>query len=214
MNELGERFVYYRLASKRADRGKQAESALSNIGQFADMRHDLADSMAELFNPFPPLPGIGQFLSRPRRDQLTALADFTSMARSAVNRDPYHRYLIENVPAPESPARLAGELAVLLGSLAAVGVEEDAAWKVVRKVARDSVPPVRAEIIGVLAATTSPMLLAAIAARMKPSKTTVLYSLEDLHALGVLDKVKGQTGAADLWKLSEWGLQLYEKSGF
>lgn len=214
MAELGERFVYFRLTNKRADRGKQAESALNNIGQFAEMRHDLSDAMAELFNPFPPLPGIGQFLSRPRREQLTALADFTSMARSAVNRDPYRRYVIENVPAPESPARLAGELAVLLGSLAAVGVEEQAAWRVVRKVAADSVPPVRAAILNALAAATRPMPLATIAAQVKPSKTTVLYSLEDLGSLGVLAKLKGHTGAADLWKLSEWSLQLYEKAGF
>jgi hypothetical protein len=42
----------------------------------------------------------------------------------------------------------------------------------------------------------------------------VLYSLEDLGSLGVLAKLKGHTGAADLWKLSEWSLQLYEKAGF
>ena len=72
------------------------------------------------------------------------------MARSPIERDRYSRE-IELVPDPEAPARFALILASLLEGLYAIGVEREHAWKLVTKVAFDSMPAQRRQVIRLLA---------------------------------------------------------------
>ena len=214
MASLGERFVYYRLKSDRADRPNQGDSALDHIGHTAGMRKELSDAIAELFDPLPELPKIQDFLIGRRREQIIALANLSSMARSAVERDNFTHDIVL-VQDPESPTRMATALGLLLGGMVAIGVPEGEAWNVVRKVALDSVPPIRKAALCVLLGTAGCMDLSTIGmqARLGCSPTTLRRALEDLEAHRLLCRQHGEKSKS-LWSVTEWTRQLHQKAGF
>ena len=86
-------------------------------------------------------------------ETLITLADLVAKARAPVQRDGYSRDVVAS-PQPEGPGRLAKQLRQLLVGLCIVhgkhepGEEELA---ILRKVARDTMPPFRAAILEALA---------------------------------------------------------------
>jgi hypothetical protein len=147
-----------------------------------------------------------QPLDDAERDRLIDLAVFVARARSAVERDGYSRD-IELIPGPESPARLVQALANLLAGLDVVGVPRKAAWQVVAKAARDSVPALRLEALAELADGEEQGTPAVAAALGYPTQTT-RRTLEDLAAYGLVLRTSrseprdGKGRSADHWQIS------------
>jgi hypothetical protein len=131
---------------------------------------------------------------------IVALADFTTLARSAVQRDKYTRD-IEVAPSPEGPGRFARELAVLWTALETMGHQD--AVEFVRRVALDSITPARSAIISALAADgqldTNQLL-----GRTRLSKSSNRRIIEDLTVLRIVVQVKrGSENEAAVFGLSE-----------
>jgi hypothetical protein len=74
------------------------------------------------------------------------LAELVARARSSVDRDAYSRE-IELIPQPEAPARIALVLRRMLGGLVAIGTPPEDAWRLVAKMALDSLPAVRQAVL-------------------------------------------------------------------
>ena len=72
-----------------------------------------------------------------------------------------------------------------------------------RRVAFDSIPKLRRVVLGVMATHRVAMSTTEITIQVKHPKTTVLRTLEDLHAHGVIDRLRVKQGVTDSWRLSE-----------
>ena len=205
MGAMGERFLLYRLPT--ADAGEQAAAALDHDGHEADMRRELGDAVAGLFAneltaPAPP--------SNAERAGLIALSAFVARSRSAVERDGYSRE-VELVSDPESPARLVLTFSRLLAGLTAIGVERPEAWRVVTKVALDSMPALRLIAIRVLYAAPADTQIETgkVADDVRYPTSTTRRVLEDLAAHGVAVRGRHGQGRSDTWQLSDWARARY-----
>ena len=86
-------------------RERQAGTALGRGRKTTAMRAQLAAAVSGLFAGLPHEPELLD-LDEPELSRIARLSDFTTLARSAVERDGYSRE-VELVPDPEMPARLA-----------------------------------------------------------------------------------------------------------
>jgi hypothetical protein len=200
MAGLGERFALYRLEA--VDERTQARRAIAHAGREGAMRAELAEAVAGLFAKVH-LPDVPPPLQVTEQDRLIDLATLAVCCRSAVERDRYNRE-VELIPQPEAPARLALVLLRLLAGLDAIGVERAEAWRLVTKVALDSMPALRRTVLAKLAASHQPQTTTDLATTVGYPTTTARRALEDLAAHGVLEHTSQGKGKADLWTLSTW----------
>jgi len=200
MASMGERFIMYRMPP--IDDEELAARALDHQTSGRNMREELSRAVTDLFkaidvNDHQVIDGTG-------RDRLIALATLAVRCRSAVERDSHSRE-VQLVPEPEAPGRLTIVLAQLFSGVTAVGASNEQAWRVVEKVALDSIPALRLRIVSVLArAMGPPILLDAIADAVQHPPQTTRRAIEDLvlhRVVRCVDKRKGQAGS---WSLSEW----------
>ncbi len=114
------------------------------------------------------------------------LARDVALLRTHVHRDGY-THDIGSLPEPEAPARLTNQFIKLARGLAAIHAKSDVTEEemaLVRRVARDTVPRIRLQILEAVhggAATID-----AIASTTRLSRRTVERKVEDLTVLGVL----------------------------
>jgi energy-coupling factor transporter ATP-binding protein EcfA2 len=193
MGAMGERFVLYRLPE--VDPNVQARQALSHAGRERRMRKELAAAVAHLFEIAADKP---RELDEPER---VRLIDLVVKARSAVERDGYSRE-IELVPGPEAPTRIITVLDRMLAGLDVIGVARDDAWKVVTKLALDSIPALRLAVLYALmdgqADTNN------ISGKVRHPAQTTRRALEDLVAHGLVELERQGEGKPHLWSLSNF----------
>lgn len=206
MGSMGERFVLYRFET--ADGDKQVDRALDHVGHEHEMRAELGAAVERFIGGLY-LPSSLPKLAPAEADRLKALATLAVRCRSAVERDNYHRD-IELIPEPEAPGRLALVLARLLGALDLMGVEHDESWRVVAKVALDSMPALRRAVLHELLGSTGERSTTSIGASINYPTQTTRRALEDLQAHGVLSKTAGGEGRADMWAVSAWARRRWE----
>jgi len=197
MDALGSRFAMYRVDV--GERDKQTRRSLSHLRSAAAMRAALREVVAGFFQGIELSQSEQHNLTDDDVEQLVILSDFITLARSPVERDGYSRE-IELVPDPEAPARFAGMLASILEGLRAIGLHDQDAWKLVVKVAFDSMPAQRRQVLELLVDTDTVTTRSAAEALGLPT-TTVRRTLEDLAAHAVLIRESGGEGKADLWRL-------------
>jgi hypothetical protein len=203
MSSMGERFVLYRMPT--LDPSEQGRRALAHAGREATMRRELHEAVGVFFEGdlHPPLP-----LSRVDENRLVSLATLAARCRSAVERDGYRRD-VELVPEPEVPTRLSVGLSRVLGGLDAIGVVREEAWRVLTKVALDSIPAPRRAALNALLACTCPVGTGDLAAAIGYPTTTARRILEDLAAHSVVERYPGGKGETDNWSLTEMAHMLY-----
>lgn len=209
MAALGERFLNYRAEMSAEDEAKQGEQALANVGRESRMRTELAVAVAGLFAGIV-LPEEMPAAPEGIKKALVNLAVLTVRCRSAVIRDGYTRE-IELVPANEAPARLAKQLLLLWHGLRIIGLDDEEAWQLVRKVSLAGMVTLRRRVLEALSAddwqdTTT------IAETVAHPTTTTRRALEDLTAHSVALRQAGGSGKADKWQLSPWAATLYQET--
>jgi hypothetical protein len=193
---MGERFLLCRIAP--ADRA-QAVRALKHSGaRTAAMRRELADAVCGLF-------ATARQEPQPRTsDEETCLVRWASLAvrlRSTVERDRQTRE-IEAVYGAEGPARLVLTLAGLLDGLDVLGCDRKRAMSVVRRVAFDSVPPLRRKAYDLIRKLATEVSTKGLAERLDLPTVTVRRILEDLAAYGLLRRIAGTAVTQpDTWTL-------------
>jgi hypothetical protein len=200
MAAMGQRFFLFRLPT--IDAHAQAEKAFDGNAKETAMRDELGHTVKRFFqgrtfdhvDPTKASPAM--------REHLIQLAMLTVVARSPIERDRHTRE-ITLIPDAEAPARAVKVMAKLWASLRAIGVADQRAWELVRKVGFDSIPKLRRAILEALAVSTIPKTSAEIAIVLGHPTSTTKRALEDLagHRLVQREKIKGKR--ADLWSLTD-----------
>ena len=117
------------------------------------------------------------------QERLLKAADIVTYARTAVERD-YHGDVID-AHAPEMPTRFAKQLAQMVRGGIALGMSRGEAMRLAMRCARDSIPPLRLEILLDLASNPRSRAVDVCRRITKPYRT-VRRELEALHMLGLL----------------------------
>jgi hypothetical protein len=147
---------------------------------------------------------VSRAINDDERDQLIRLAAYTARARTPVDRDGYHREILYK-PQVEGPGRLVKAYRRLLGGLEAIGCDLDTAWSLLARMAVDSAPAMRTDIIRELLRRDAPARTAEIAASLDVVKDTAQLHLEDLSLLKVAAYDRGEGDKAPyMWSATEW----------
>jgi hypothetical protein len=179
ISTMGDRFVIIR-ADSSSGRAKSATKAIRNIGSETQMRKELAHSAGALIGHINKKEYV---LSDDEIDQLIKAADIVTAARTGVERD--YRGEVINAHALEMPTRFAKQLAMLVRGAVAIGIPVEEAMNLAIRCARDSIPPLRAEILLDIAAhpNSEPH---EVHRRIERPRHTVRRELEALHMLRLL----------------------------
>jgi hypothetical protein len=204
---LGERFIYHRLLTP--DRRKMAVRALKARGQEREMREELQAAVAEFIEPIDFSSPMA--LSEATEDQVVALADFTTRARSGVDRDSYQRD-ITAVPVPEAPTRFLKQIGSLAVALKVMGYSETDAMRRVAGVAQESIPPTRLNTLRLLRQTAGMMDTQEIADEIGLATSSTRRVLEDLTALELTGREAGPGGrdGSHKWWLTDESRETWE----
>ena len=189
MGALGERFILLRLPDVDADAMGASALAQTDLGP---MRAQMREAMGGLIE-HADIAKVTRTLTEDEKTKLIALAKYTATARTPVVRDGYTRE-VTVLPQPEGTGRLVKQYRALLGGLEAIGCAEAGAWLILHRVARDSVPALRAKIIDkLILGPTDPepyagpeeILTGNIAKAVGLSAKNVRNHLEDLTLLNM-----------------------------
>lgn len=213
-NSLGSRFLYYRLGI--IDQKQAAIAAENNVGKREAWRGELSAAVKKFFSEFV-LPSSIRDISVPPEilEKIISFAMFTARCRTDVDRDGYQR-IVEILPTPEGPSRLARQFSVLARSIAAVRGKREAGEEelgIIRKLAFGTISKKRVSVISALYARASEETLSTreIAVEINLPVNTTKELLEDLSLLEIIHRqiedYGGEDGSAKdatrayLWRL-------------
>jgi hypothetical protein len=177
---MGDRFVLFRNDSNtgRREAGRQA---MQNAGLENRMRRELATAAAGVLQQ---VKDERHELTVEEEDRLLAAADLVTRARTAVIRD--FRGDVVDAHAPEAPTRFLKQLVQLMRGCLSLGMSREDALHLALRGARDSVPPLRLDILEDLG--TNPWAsVREIRQRLNRPRNTVDRELQGLHMLQLLD---------------------------
>jgi hypothetical protein len=178
---MGDRFVSIRIDSKSlATRISSGMKSIHNTGSEIQMREELANAVGGVIAGMntDEVPITGE-----EEKRLLKAANIVTMARTAVERD--FRGDVIDAHAPEMPTRFAKQLAQVLRGGVAIGMTRARAMQLAIRCARDSIPPLRLEIlldIGFHPASQT----GHVRKRIGKPWHTIKRELEALHMLGLV----------------------------
>ena len=198
---LGERFVLYRPLRTNVE----AEAMKALLRKEAPWRDRIAvktqQAVAQAEQGLAQVKIPGRF-----NERLSALAQFTAMGRTGVQRNGYSKD-ITSLPAPEGPGRLIRQFLKLLQGLCAVWDRirpTECELAVLAKVARDSIPAIRLPRIEAL--YLEPQCKETLSQTTGIPQSTLFYRLEDLKVLRIAREVdEGWSLTDDFQKICETG---------
>jgi hypothetical protein len=183
IESLGDRFVLAR-ADSTTGRLEAALQAIENTGREAAMRAELAQVMGALIASADL--GVRQ-LDDSERERLIKLANVVTWTRSGVERD--YRGDVINAHAPEMPTRFAKQLAQVMRGALSIGIPTDEAMRLATRSARDSLEPLRRDLLLDVAANPGSNPDEVHRRTSKPL-TTTKNTLVAMHTLGLLTCVE------------------------
>ncbi len=217
---LGERFLQYRML--QPDRRAATKKGMSNSDNIISIRQELEEMFNEYLEGFEYLEDYPE-LDGGWIDEIVEISDFATLARSGIKRDPKDRE-ISHVFAAEMPIRFSKQLTLLAKAFVMMGVPE-VGKIILRKIALDSLPKNRINVLAVLVSekeidlTTIEATLGVdsidsnqvdqvwkteeVATALNLPTGSTRRILEDLNALGVIDRFKHGSGNADTWKIKD-----------
>jgi hypothetical protein len=141
VSTMGDRFVLLRLDSTlwREESGLRA---LANVGKETQMRQELAVAVGGLLDH---AAKCVPELAKAEIAQLVKLGNVVTMARTPIERD--FKGEAVDAHAPEMPTRLSKQLGQIVRGGAAIGMTRAQAMRLAVRCARDSIPPLRLEIL-------------------------------------------------------------------
>jgi hypothetical protein len=179
---MGERFLLGRLAPEDG----QFLHALKHAGaKTADMRQELVESVVKLFakDLREPIPlGTDEALD------INEVVSLVVALRGPIERDRHSRE-IENIYGKEGTGRLGLMLERLLGGLDGLGVERNRGLDVIKRVAMDSVPPIRRAAYECVYKYHD-VVTADVAVDLRLPTGTCRRALEELAAYGLVERRK------------------------
>jgi hypothetical protein len=176
---MGDRFVIIR-ADSGSGRAKSATKAIRNTGSETQMRSELSQAVHALLSHAKKDEYV---LTDDEVDRLIKAADIVTAARTGVERD--YRGEVINAHALEMPTRFAKQLGQLVRGGVAIGMPVKNAMRLAIRCARDSIPPLRCEILLDIAASPNSEPHE-VHRRIGRPRHTVRRELEALHMLRLL----------------------------
>ena len=178
---MGDRFVSIRVDSKsQITRKSSGMKSIRNTGAEKQMRDELANAVGGVVAGM----NIADVaLSDDENEQLLNAANIVTMARTAVERD--YRGEVIDCHAPEMPTRFLKQLAQIIRGGVAIGMTREQAMKLAIRCARDSIPPLRLEILLDIAIHPRSQT-GHVRKRISKPWSTIKRELEALHMLGML----------------------------
>jgi hypothetical protein len=128
-------------------------------------------------------------------------------ARTAVERD--YRGEVIDAHAPEMPTRFAKQLTQMMRGGIAIGMTRERAMQLAIRCARDSIPPLRLEILLDLAGHPGSQP-GEVRRRISKPWTTIKRELEAMHMLGVVRCVEENVTTKNLEEKTIWHYSLAE----
>jgi hypothetical protein len=191
---LGERFLYYRVGG-----GDRMSMAMENSTGIGDHRRRLQEVTVRFMKQLDGFTEMNWDELHPNMvDKLATLAIFCAAARAGVERNSWSK-IIEVFPNPEGPARLAKQFKIMALSLAVVRNQrnvDDSIYKVVCKIARDSMPETRFRVLKALWRLNEEKedwySTSDVSQRAGLPRSTTLKKLEDLHLLKLIAQELGE----------------------
>jgi hypothetical protein len=157
-------------------------------------------------------------LSDAERHELVRLTRYAGTARTAVERDGYNYELLVT-PQPDGPGRLVIAMRQLLGGMEAIGADHDTAWRVVRRVAADTVPSLRTQMLAELlsggeALWSQPRRTSDLGECVGMVTKTAHRVLDDLALIGLVKRSKAShaDNSPDLWAPTPLLLRLWPRN--
>ncbi len=136
-------------------------------------------------------------------DKLWALSDFVVTARSGVHRDQFSKSIDEH-PEAEQPPRLKEQLLLLGSVLRSIRMKKEFSceeYKLLYKVAIDTIPPKRLSVLKLLFDNEGIFFTTALVAeRISLPTDSCRIVLEDLQALKIVDRIGSRVHE---WQISE-----------
>jgi hypothetical protein len=177
---LGDRFVLIRMDSSRG-RSKAARKSIGNTGNEVAMRAELRAAAGGLLEQ---VCTDELVLTDAEIGKIAAMADIVTRARTAVERD--YKGDVTDVHAPEMPTRLAKQLTQVVRGGVSIGIPRGEAMRLAVRCARDSIPPLRLEILLDIAKNPKTSVGEVRRRNNKPWKTTK----REMDALQMLDMLQ------------------------
>lgn len=214
MSVLGDRFIMYSM--KQPNRKEVSRRMLINQKGVDNKRGHLQDCVTEFVTHV--LENINDEdevqLSDKTKEDLLDIADFVTMARSGVITD-YKTGNVEFVPTAEMPTRMMGQLYTLASGILALnkvfhipnhpsarGALTEQETKLLMKVAFDSIPRTRRDLIVPIAEYRDGVTTAGLATRVSLPTDTVKKYLSHLNALNVVERTKNKSNH-DIWIIKD-----------
>lgn len=201
--ELGERWVYWRFPEKE-HYYSESVMAMNNGGRAGweeEMRESIREFLEEVNLSFAsPTPKRALELS-----ELSSIHNIASVAvrcRSGVRRDSYSKEII-GAKEGELEVRLSGVLSQFLIGMDHIGVPAAMRWRLLGKIALDSMPKTRKLIVETVAVT--PCTAEELQLVVKCSLSVVKRIVEDLQVHDVVTRKDGKI------HLTEWMTEHYRR---
>lgn len=211
---LGERFIQYRIAA--SDENATLKKAIANIGREKQMREELKRAFGGFLEYLDTSP-LDVDLPEQILNRISALVRLVIRARTGVIRDYNGKREIIYTPEHEGPARLGKQLVALGVGLARLrGSQrlEEQDYSLLYRVGLDSIHKLRRRVLSHLAACNGNVATPDIATSVRLSTQTTRRFLEDLEAVGLVERTKagGYETAPDLWRLTPEARALWEEA--
>lgn len=210
INQLGERFLYYRCPG--GDSMLKIKAALRNSNVKQEMREELAAAAKMVLDQDVPEKVI---VPDELCERIAHLADLVARARSPVKREGGTEE-IEYAPCPEVGTRLAGQLIQLARGISVARGQDscdESVMEVLRHVAISSIPQFRWRVLNLLSRHSTPMSTGEVGQILKAGSGSVKRSLEDLWSLDFVDRVCIGKGSSYHWTLSGLGRERLGQAG-
>ncbi|OBA83692.1 hypothetical protein A9W99_07485 [Mycobacterium sp. 1164966.3] len=178
--KCGDRFLLLRIDSTR-ERVAVAQSTLKVIGREGEMREELKQLAAGVIAGVDA--NIPIELSATDQSALIEAADLVTRCRTAMERDYQSNPVMAH--APEAPTRFVKQLAQVMRGAIAIGHTNTAALRLALRVARDSMPPLRLQILNHLEKESQQTTTDVRRALQKPHNT-IDRELQAMQLLGVV----------------------------
>ena len=176
---MGDRFVILRVDSNFG-RKTSSQRAIRNTGGEARMREELAAAVGGLVAH---ASTDEVELTESEETRLVKAADIVTMGRTAVERD--YRGEVSYAHMPEMPMRFVKQLVQIVRGGVAVGMSREQSMQLAIRCARDSIPPLRLEVLLDLAHNPCSRTID-VRRRITKPWTTTKRELDALHMLGLV----------------------------
>lgn len=211
LSTMGDRFMLYEIPQPDRKEALRFKLQQEEDGKTEDIQMPIASALVHKYiqQVFDKLQTVKVKLKKEHQNEIIDVADFCTMVRSGIIMNDYTGTIVFK-PEAEMPMRMFEQMLALGGTLLLMKMVdepentepylEQSDFNMIYKIAYDSIPVVRRIALTHLAKYSSGVDTAGLATKTNYPTKVVQGWLEQLNALGVVDRVK-HAGFGNRWRL-------------